>query len=106
MLHFGTTRLGWLCLAMACLPAAAQEAGKGAPPPTACPADLAAIATCYADRHDSGAYLLAAMPKNWNGRLIVFAHGGPSLVPPTPTGSQSDLAKYGVAIKLGYAWVA
>ena len=29
-----------------------------------------------------------------------------SVVPPTATSSQNDLAKYGIAVKLGYGWVA
>jgi pimeloyl-ACP methyl ester carboxylesterase len=90
---------------MTTLPASAQE--KAAlPPTTACPAAVAEIATCYSAKLESGAYLLAAMPKNWNGNLVVFAHGGPAVVPPTATTSQNDLAKYAFAVKAGYAWVA
>jgi hypothetical protein len=46
------------------------------------------------------------MPKTWNGDLIVFAHGGPSLLPPTAASSKSDLDKYAYALKRGYGWVA
>ena len=76
------------------------------PPTTACPEAVASIATCYGIKHESGAYILAAMPKTWNGDLVVFAHGGPSLNPPTPNGSKNDLAKYAFAVKRGYGWVA
>ena len=61
--------------ALAVAPAPAQAL----PDTTACPESIAAIATCYAAKQESGAYLLAAMPKNWNGNLIVFAHGGPAV---------------------------
>ena len=43
------------------------------------------------------------MPKNWNGHLIVFAHGGPHIVPPTAATSQPDLAKCSIAVRQGFA---
>src|SRR5262245_18539138 len=73
---------------------------------TECPREVAAIATCYSARHPSGAYLLAAIPSVWNGNLIVFAHSGPQIVPPTPNTSKTDLAKYAIAVERGFGWVA
>jgi len=105
MRYFGPAGLSLLTVAMTALPASAQD--KAAlPPATECPAAVAEIATCYSAKHESGAYLLAAMPKTWNGNLIVFAHGGPAVVPPTAKSSQSDLEKYAYAVKGGYAWIA
>src|SRR5882757_11449302 len=86
------------------MPAGAQVASL--PAITACPTAVAENATCYSEKLGSGAYVLAAMPKEWNGNLIVFGHGGPAVVPPTAIGSQNDLAKYSFAIKSGYAWIA
>jgi hypothetical protein len=87
--------------------APAQEAPKAALPDTApCPDSIAAVATCYTAKLDTGAYITAAMPKSWNGDLVVFAHGGPSLLPPTATSGRSDLDKYAYAVRRGYAWVA
>jgi hypothetical protein len=91
--------------------AAAQEtqsaAQKTAMPDTMpCPDSIAAVATCYTAKLETGAYITAAMPKTWNGDLIVFAHGGPSLLPPTAASSKSDLDKYAYALKRGYGWVA
>jgi alpha-beta hydrolase superfamily lysophospholipase len=71
-----------------------------------CPEAIADIATCYSAKLDTGAYLLAAMPKTWNGNLIVFAHGGPGPIPPSATYSRGSLGRYGVEVKLGYAWIA
>jgi hypothetical protein len=86
---------------------AAQEAQKAAlPDTTACPDAIAGIATCYAVKHETGAYITAAVPKTWNGNLVVFAHGGPSLLPPTATGSKTDLARFAYAVQRGFAWVA
>jgi hypothetical protein len=87
--------------------AAAQDAPKAAlPDTTVCPEPLAAIATCYAVRDENGAFLTAAMPKSWNGDLIVFAHGGPSPVPPTANDNKSALERNAFAIQRGFAWVA
>jgi hypothetical protein len=106
-------RTAGVCLftvAMGPLAAGAQGAAKAPktalPAVTACPPAVAAIATCYSEQLGSGAYVLAAMPKQWNGNLIVFGHGGPAVVPPTATTSQGDLAKYSFAVKSGYAWIA
>src|ERR1700704_369553 len=113
---FTTTGLGLITCTIAALTGAAlmgavpgysQEAAKVALPDTAkCPDVIAEVATCYTAKHSSGAFLLAALPKNWNGNLVVFAHGGPDVAPPTAIRSQADLTKYSYAVKLGYAWVA
>jgi hypothetical protein len=106
MRYFGLVGFGLFTI-LTCMPVGAQETTKAAlPETTVCPAPIADIATCYSAKHASGAYLLAAMPKNWNGHLIVFAHGGPHIVPPTATTSQSDLAKYSIGVRQGFAWVA
>src|SRR5262249_16823216 len=73
---------------------------------TDCPKEVAAIATCYSAKHPSGAYLLAAIPNAWNGDLVVFAHGGPAVVPPTANTSKTDLAKYAIPVERGLGWVA
>jgi hypothetical protein len=107
--HLGPAGICLIGLVMSAMPAGAQvgQAPKVAlPAATACPAAVAEIATCYSEKLGTGAYLLAAMPKDWNGNLIVFGHGGPAVVPPTATSSQNDLAKYSFAIKGGYAWIA
>jgi hypothetical protein len=97
--------LGFLGVAMSAGLAAAQEAT--APPSTvACPPVLAELAKCYSAKLPTGAYLTAAMPKSWNGNLIVFGHGGPATVPPTATASLNDLAKYSSVVKAGFAWIA
>src|SRR5260370_629893 len=102
----GTRRalnLSFLAVALSALPALAQQ--SGAPPATTtCPAAVAEIATCYSEKLGSGAYVLAAMPKDWDGNLIVFGHGGPALVPPTAASSQGDLARYSFMVRRGHAW--
>lgn len=99
-------RLGVLALVLASTSAAAQEKAANPPPAIACPEAVAAIATCYTAKLESGAYVLAAMPKNWNGDLIVFAHGGPSVTPPLANDSVDDLVKYAIGVRMGFGWVA
>jgi hypothetical protein len=99
--------LRWSLILVALAPtfgtALAQPAKPDAVP---CPEAIADIATCYSAKLDTGAYLLAAMPKTWNGNLIVFAHGGPGPIPPSANYSRGSLGRYGVEVKLGYAWIA
>jgi hypothetical protein len=110
MRSIGSIGLGLLGLATSSVLAMAQDGtpkeGPKAPATVACAAPVAEIATCYSERLASGAYVLAAMPKDWNGNLVVFGHGGPAVVPPTAASSQSDLAKYSFAVRSGYAWIA
>jgi len=106
MRYPGTIGLALFALTMTGA-AAAQEAQKAAlPDTTACPEAIVDIATCYTAKHETGAFITAALPKNWNGNLIVFAHGGPSVLPPTANGSKLDLNKYSYAVRRGFAWVA
>jgi hypothetical protein len=87
--------------------AGAQGAERAVPPDTTpCPEPIVDIATCYIAKDETGAYITAALPKTWNGNLVVFAHGGPWLLPPTAIGSKVDLNKYSFAVRRGFAWVA
>src|SRR5258708_25075325 len=104
MRHIGPAGICLIGLVTGAIPAGAQvgsqEAPKAAlPAATACPAAVAEFAICYSAKLETGAYLLAAMPKEWNGNLIVFGHGGPAVIPPTATRSQNDLAKYSFPIQ-------
>src|SRR5262245_50505298 len=105
MRHITPAGLGLFTIAIAALPAGAQDRAA-LPPTTACPAAVAEIATCYVTKHESGAFILAAMPKDWNGNLVVFAHGGPAVVPPAASTSQNDLTRYAYLVKSVYGWVA
>ena len=106
MRYTTATKFALFVLAMSSA-ASAQETPKAAlPDTTACPEAIATIATCYTAKHETGAFITAALPKNWNGNLVVFAHGGPSLLPPNANGSKSDLNKYFYAVRRGFAWVA
>ncbi|MFT3763587.1 MAG: hypothetical protein QM761_13475 [Pseudoxanthomonas sp.] len=87
--------------AMASDAAAAQVSFQKA----ACPASVAAVADCHVARDGNGAWLLVAMPRQWNHRLIVHAHGGPRLTAPRADDSDEGLDRFAVMVKQGYAWI-
>ncbi|MFG6487905.1 hypothetical protein ACG04R_14570 [Roseateles sp. BYS78W] len=92
--------------AQAIEPAPADIAAETAPVPTACPPGVGEGATCLAGRDREGAFYLIAMPKAWNGDLVLHAHGGPFLGAPTARRVAEDLERWSVMPRLGYAWAA
>ena len=97
-----------LLLLAACAqqPAAPAVPGAGEPPPqaTACPSELPATTRCLGGRDSAGAYYLIAMPQDWNGHLVVHAHGGPFLGEPTARRIEEDLKRWAIVPRAGYAW--
>ena len=79
---------------------------EAAPAPAACPAGVGDGTTCLAGRDSAGAFYLIAMPKAWNGDLVLHAHGGPFLGAPTAKRVAEDLERWSVMPRLGYAWAA
>jgi hypothetical protein len=93
-------------LAAGLLVGASSARGDSAgPAAAACPADLAELATCYTGQDTNGAYYALAVPHDWNGSLVVHAHGGPDLTAGSDPGrSIDDLGRWSVMVKEGYAW--
>lgn len=77
---------------------------EAAPTPTACPAQVPGSATCLAGKDAMGAYYLIARPADWNGVLVLHAHGGPSLAAPSAARVEEDLTRWAIMVKAGYAW--
>lgn len=93
-------------MALACvLAGAAQAADGGGFVAADCPASVADVAACHLARDEHGAWVLAAIPKRWNRRLVVHAHGGPRLTPPTAKDGLEDLDRNAAMLREGYAWV-
>ena len=87
---------------LAPVPAAADTA----PAPAACPEGVAEVADCWTGQDANGAYYAIAVPHDWNGDLVVHAHGGPSLTAGSdPERSVEDLDRWAVMAREGYAWV-
>lgn len=108
-IHSAATR--WACtgialVAAACAPLSPKPAKTSEAPPVAaaCPPALAALASCLAGQDSAGAYYLIAMPHQWNGHLVLHAHGGPALGTPRPERSAADLERWAIMVKAGYAW--
>lgn len=81
-----------------------DDVREAAPTAAACPAAVPDTARCLQGQDSAGAYYLIAMPKDWNGNLVLHAHGGPSLDAPTPERATEDLTRWAIAVKAGYAW--
>ncbi|MFF7159862.1 hypothetical protein ACFZBP_00435 [Streptomyces sp. NPDC008086] len=93
-------------LAVGFLVGASNARGETAGPArVACPTDLVGKATCYTGRDTDGAHYAIAVPADWNGSLVVHAHGGPDLGSESdPARSLDDLGRWSVMVKEGYAW--
>ncbi|MEU6644510.1 hypothetical protein ABZ863_18415 [Saccharomonospora sp. NPDC046836] len=82
----------------------AATAGS-APAAAECPPEIAAQASCYGGQDHNGAYYTIAIPEDWNGSLVMHAHGGPDLTERSdPERSGEDLARWSVMVREGYAW--
>ncbi|MGW5639263.1 DUF6351 family protein [Streptomyces sp. NPDC003832] len=110
----GTTARAWRQGLAACLAAltvgtltaaAPADAATAGPAPAACPAALAEKATCWTGQDANGAHYAVAVPEDWNGSLVVHAHGGPDLgAGSDPARSLDDLGRWSVMVDQGYAW--
>src|SRR5258706_15568361 len=101
MRYFGHFNLSLLALALAGSPASAQQASQDSAA-TDCPHPLAALASCYAAKLDTGAYVLAALPKEWNGALVVLGHGGPFVVPPAAKDEIDSVIRNAAGVQRGF----
>ena len=79
-------------------------ASQLAPQPVDCPSSVPAQTRCLAGRDSEGAFVLIAMPRDWNGHLVLHAHGGPLLGAPRAERVAEDLQRWAVVVKAGYAW--
>ena len=80
--------------------------GEVAPQPQACPAGIGPEIRCLGGKDSAGAYYLIAMPKGWNGHLVLHAHGGPFLGEPTAKRVEEDMQRWSIMSRAGYAWAA
>ncbi len=106
-----------LALVVAALPlgrACAADAGPAGAPAkapaatdpvaTPCPAALPTDTRCLGGRDAAGAWVLIAVPHDWNGVLVLHTHGGPELGPPKAARVAEDLDRWSMVVRAGYAW--
>lgn len=98
-----TLALGWVLLAGCSTPPPAF-APEAAPQATACPEGIPAGTRCLGGRDSAGAHYLIALPADWNGVLVLHAHGGPLLGEPRPQRVAEDLQRWSIVVRAGYAW--
>jgi len=81
-----------------------EIAAEPAPKSTPCPSAVPASVRCLRGRDNQGAFYVIAMPAEWNGVLVLHAHGGPLLGPPTLARVEEDLSRWSIVPRAGYAW--
>ena len=80
------------------------QAQTAAPADAPCPDGLPAATRCLTGRDNAGAFYWIAVPRAWNGVLVLHAHGGPELGAPRTARTAQDLTRWAVMTKAGYAW--
>ncbi|UFN49525.1 hypothetical protein LPC08_02435 [Roseomonas sp. OT10] len=96
----GNHTLGMLALL---LPLAGPALAEG-PAPAPCPSGLPEGTSCHKGQDANGSFYWIAIPRSWNGTLVVHAHGGPRLEAPEADASVEDLQRFAVTVAEGYAW--
>jgi len=99
--HILIVGLAALLVGCAHTPAPSKEA-----PPSAvtCPDGVPAEARCLRGQDSAGAHYLIVVPKDWNRRLVVHAHGGPTLGEPQASRADEDIKRWAITVRAGYAW--
>ena len=70
-----------------------------------CPqGDLPDGLSCYRGRDQNGSYYWIAIPKNWNGMLVMHSHGGPNLGTASYSTIGAELVRWRVMVFEGFAW--
>lgn len=83
---------------------AVAAAVDSAPAPADCPDFVPQQTRCWSGRAVKGGYYWIAVPKDWNGALIVHAHGGPRTSAPEPNDPLDDMERFSMTVKEGFAW--
>jgi hypothetical protein len=107
LLILSPSRRGLLAIGIASIMLVAQAqpvASAAAGVPTACPEGVAIGSRCVSGRDSAGAFYWLAVPANWNGTLVVHAHGGPELGSPKAKRAAEDLQRWSVWTRAGYAY--
>jgi fermentation-respiration switch protein FrsA (DUF1100 family) len=93
-----------LALLAACAQSSKKSSAEAAPVAAACPQGVPAGARCLRGTDSAGAPYLIVTPEQWNGVLVVHAHGGPALGEPKPERADEDIHRWAITVKAGYAW--
>lgn len=69
-----------------------------------CPASVAPGSRCLTGRDSAGAHYWLAVPPDWNGVLVVHAHGGPELGEAKAERASADLTRWSIWTRAGFAY--
>lgn len=69
-----------------------------------CPSGVAQGSRCLSGRDSAGAHYWLAVPPDWNGTLVVHAHGGPELGEAKAERASADLTRWSIWTRAGYAY--
>ena len=83
---------------------ATMPSAEAAPRAMVCPKAVPAEARCLSGTDSAGAIYIIALPKAWNGHLLLHAHGGPELGKPELARTIEDLQRWAIVVKAGYAF--
>ncbi len=95
-----------LALAAVGLISAGAMAQEAAPTVIPCPNGPPAGARCLAGIDSAQSPYLIVMPVTWSGILVVHAHGGPELGPPTMRRAEQDIERWSIFVRAGHAYAA
>jgi hypothetical protein len=88
-------------------PADGAKTSEAAPAVAPCPKGGPDGVRCWRGVDSAGAPYILAMPAQWNGVLVVHAHGGPALgAKPDPKRADEDYDRWSITPRAGYAWAA
>ena len=99
--------LAWLGAAVLGLAGCASPPAPSvevAPVAQACPAGVPEGARCLRGQDSASAHYLIVMPARWSGVLVVHAHGGPTLGPPSTKRADEDIKRWAITVSEGHAW--
>lgn len=97
-------RLGAAALLAGCAAPTLQEPAGSTGTAAVCPAGVAVASRCVTGRDAAGATFWLVLPPDWNGTLVVHAHGGPELGPARPERAAEDLKRWSIWSRAGYAY--
>ena len=96
-----------LCAVATALPPTVARAGTthhNPPVLKPCPSGVAAHSRCLIGRDSAGAHYWLAVPPDWNGTLVVHAHGGPKLGEAKAERPVADLTRWSIWTRAGFAY--
>ncbi len=97
--------LGAPVLALAgCASPPAAPPPEAPPQAQACPDGVPAGARCLRGQDSASSHYLIVMPEKWSGVLVVHAHGGPTLGPPSTARNDEDIKRWAITVREGHAW--